>query len=84
MAVTLVTGATLLDGLLVPDELIVDLKSAAPDFAVVFAVAIIFLKKPLFLAFGADSPPRIPALSIGLVVQSAVGVGKTGLVAWLE
>jgi len=81
MALTLITGPTLLVGLLLPEEPMVDLAFAAPVFAVVFAVAIIFLKKPLFLAFGADSPPRIPALSIGLVVQSAVGVGKTGFVA---
>jgi hypothetical protein len=48
---------------------------AAPVFAVVFAVSIIFLKKPLFLALGAESPPSTPAVSNGLVVQSATGVG---------
>jgi hypothetical protein len=48
---------------------------AAPVFAVVFAVSIIFLKKPLFLALGAERPPSTPAVSNGLVVQSATGVG---------
>lgn len=48
---------------------------AAPVFAVVLADSIIFLKKPLLFAFGVPSPPRTPALSIGSVVQSALGVG---------
>lgn len=70
----------LLGGL--PDAMLL-LALAAPVFAVVFAVSIIFLKKPLFLALGAESPPSTPAVSKGLVVQSATGVGA-GCVAWLE
>lgn len=64
-----------LDPLLDP---MVERALAAPVFAVVFAVAIIFLKKPDFLAFGADNPPRIPADSRGFVFQSATGVGAPG------
>ena len=79
----LLTGEpALLVGLLLEVEPIVLLAFAAPVFAVVLAVAIIFLKKPLFLAFGADRPPRTPAVSKGLVFQSAVGV-RAGCVAWL-
>lgn len=62
----------LLGGL--PDAIVL-LALAAPVFAVVFAVSIIFLKKPLFLALGAERPPSTPAVSNGLVVQSATGVG---------
>lgn len=66
-------------GLLAPDLLpgrlpIVERAVAAPVFAVVFAEAIIFLKKLLFLAFGALKPPNTPASSIGSLFQSAVGV----------
>jgi len=53
---------------------IVDLAFAAPVFAVVLAVSIIFLKKPDFLARGAFKPPSTPADSIGSLVQSATGV----------
>lgn len=45
----------------------VDRAVAAPVLAVVFADSIIFLKNPLFLAFGASRPPRRPA---GPVLQS--------------
>ena len=62
----------LLGGL--PDAIVL-LALAAPVFAVVFAVSIIFLKNPLFLALGAERPPSTPAVSNGLVVQSATGVG---------
>jgi hypothetical protein len=54
---------------------IVERALAAPVFAVVLAVSIIFLKKPLLLAFGVPKPPRTPALSMGSLVQSALGVG---------
>lgn len=56
-------------------EPMVERALAAPVFAVVFAVASIFLKNPDFLALGAERPPRIPADSIGLTFQSATGVG---------
>lgn len=66
-------GPTLLPGrLLLP---IVDRALAAPVFAVVLALSIIFLKNPLLFAFGVPNPPKTPALSIGSVVQSALGVG---------
>jgi hypothetical protein len=66
-------GPILLPGrLLLP---IVDRALAAPVFAVVLALSIIFLKNPLLFAFGVPSPPKTPALSIGSVVQSALGVG---------
>lgn len=74
---------TRLGGLLPDADPMVLLALAAPVFAVVLAVSIIFLKKPLFFAFGADKPPKTPAFSNGFVVQSAVGVGA-GCVAWLE
>lgn len=79
----------LLVGLLVPDLLlgllpIVDLAFAAPVLAVVLAVSIIFLKKLLFFALGAPSPPKIPADSIGSFAQSAVGGDNGGAAdAWL-
>jgi len=38
----------------------VDRALAAPVRAVVFALSIIFLKKLLFFAFGAPSPPNTP------------------------
>jgi hypothetical protein len=45
---------------------------------------IIFLKKLLFLAFGAPSPPNTPADSIGSMDQSAVGVSSGPVSeAWL-
>lgn len=75
--------AARLEGLLLVVDPIVLLAFAAPVLAVVFAVSIIFLKKPLFFAFGAERPPKMPAFSNGLVVQSATGVGA-GCVAWLE
>jgi integral membrane sensor domain MASE1 len=58
---------------------------AAPVFAVVLADSIIFLKKPLLFALGVPNPPRTPALSIGSLVQSALGVGM-GMFseAWLS
>lgn len=69
-------------GLLAPDLLpgllvlpMVERALAAPVLAVVLADSIIFLKKPLLFAFGVPKPPRTPALSIGSVVQSALGVG---------
>ena len=83
IALTLVSGPARLAGRLLVEEPIVLLALAAPVFAVVLAVAIIFLKNPLFLALGADSPPRMPAVSMGLVVQSATGVGTLEAVAWL-
>lgn len=70
-------------GLLLPARLlgrlalalpIVDRALAAPVLAVVLAVAIIRLKKPLRFACGELRPPRIPASSIGSFVQSATGV----------
>jgi hypothetical protein len=57
-------------------EPMVDLAFAAPVLAVDFAVLIIFLKKLLFLAFGAPSPPNTPADSIGSIDQSAVVVSS--------
>jgi hypothetical protein len=51
----------------------VDLALAAPVFAVVLADSIIFLKKPLFLALGAERPPKMPPDSAGSVDQSATG-----------
>jgi hypothetical protein len=58
---------------------------AAPVFAVVLADSIIFLKKPLLFALGVPRPPSTPALSIGSVVQSALGVGIGTLSeAWLS
>ena len=84
IALTLVNGPARLVGRLLADDPIVLLAFAAPVFAVVFAVAIIFLKKPLFFALGAESPPNTPAFSRGFVVQSATAVGATEFVAWLE
>lgn len=63
--------------LLLPGRLVlpmVERALAAPVFAVVLADSIIFLKNPLLFAFGVPKPPRTPALSIGSVVQSALGV----------
>jgi len=64
---------------------IVDLAFAAPVLAVVFAVSIIFLKKPDFFALGAFRPPSTPADSMGSLFQSATGV-TTGWLpeAWLS
>jgi hypothetical protein len=43
------------------------------------------LKKPLLLALGVPRPPSTPALSIGSLVQSALGVGIGTLSeAWLS
>lgn len=66
--------STLLFGRLTVALPIVERAFAAPVLAVVFAVAIIRLKKPLLLAaWGELSPPSTPASSIESLAQSGSG-----------
>ena len=88
MAVIPFSLNTLLVGLLAPALLLgllpmVDRALAAPVRAVDFAVSIIFLKKLLFFAFGAPSPPNTPAISIGSMDQSPSGDANGLAEAWL-